>query len=53
VSMTNTKKWSKRQAIANENCIFCVKGCGEEGCLYQILTFDGDSNLQIMVTELQ
>jgi len=53
VSMTNTKKWYKRQAITNENCIFCEKGCGEEGCLHQVLTFDANFNLQIMVTELQ
>jgi len=46
------KPCSKRQAIANENCMFCKKGC-EEHSLHQILTFDANTNICTLVTELQ
>ena len=42
----------KRQAVQVDNCLFCEKG-QEEGELHQILTFDADSNVRTMITELQ
>ena len=35
-----------------DSCVFCVKG-HEEGDLHQVSTFDADSNIRSMVTELQ
>ena len=43
---------SKHQAITNDDCMFCEKGC-EEGSLHQVLTFDADTNIRAMVAELQ
>ena len=43
---------SKRRAISFELCLFCEKG-REEGDLHQILTFDADSNIYTMISELQ
>ena len=42
----------KRQAVQVDNCLFCEKG-QEEGELHQILTFDADSNVRTLITELQ
>ena len=41
----------KRQAMQVDNCLFCKKG--QEGELHQILTFDANSNVRTMITELQ
>ncbi len=38
--------------IAINTCLFCEKGCEEAG-LHQVLTFDADTNICAMVTELQ
>ncbi len=38
--------------IAINTCLFCEKGCEEAG-LHQVLTFDADTNIRAMVTELQ
>ncbi len=43
---------SKRRVIAINTCLFCEKGCEEAG-LHQVLTFDADTNIRAMVTELQ
>ena len=42
----------KRQAIEVYNCLFCEKG-QEEGELHQVSTFDADSDMRTMITELQ
>ena len=42
----------KRQAMEVNSCLFCEKG-QEEGDLHQVLTFDADSNIRTMITELQ
>ena len=46
------RKRCKRQANTIDNCMFCEKGC-EESSLHQVLTFDADTNIRAMVTELQ
>ena len=46
------RKRSKRQANCIDNCMFCEKGY-EESSLHQVLTFDADTNIHTMVTELQ
>ena len=48
------RRHSKRQAITIDiyNCMFCEKGC-EEGSLHQVLTFDANTSIRAMVTELQ
>ena len=45
------RKRGKRQAMTVDKCIFCDKGC-EESSLHQVLTFDADTNICSMVTEL-
>ena len=42
----------KRQAMEVNSCLFCEKG-QEEGDLHQVSTFDADSNIRTMITELQ
>ena len=42
----------KRQALEIYSCLFCEKG-HEEGELHQVSTFDADSNIRTMITELQ
>ena len=46
------RKRCKRQATTIDNCMFCEKGC-EESSLHQVRTFDADTNIRAMVTELQ
>ena len=46
------RKRSKRQATTINSCMFCEKG-SEESCLHQVLTFDADTSIRAMVTELQ
>ena len=63
--LTQVKKWEgnntnnseirsprKHKAVQVDNCLFCEKG-QEEGELHQILTFDADSNIRTIITELQ
>ena len=45
------RRTSKRQAIEIDVCLFCQKG--DEDDLYQVLTFDADRNIRIMIAELQ
>ena len=42
----------KRQTISFDYCKFFEKEC-EESSLHQVLTFDADTNIRAMVTELQ
>ena len=46
------RKPSKRKAVNVSNCMFCDKG-QEEGDLHLVSTFDADSSIRIMITELQ
>ena len=46
------RRTNKRQAIDMDVCLFCQKG-NEEDDLHQVLTFDADTNIQTMITELQ
>ena len=48
----SSRRPSKRQTVNFDSCVFCVKG-HEEGDLHQVSTFDADSNIRSMVTELQ
>ncbi len=42
----------KRQALNNDNCLFCEKG-QKDGDLHQVSTFDADINIRTIITELQ
>ena len=46
------RKPSKRRTINISHCLFCDKG-QEEGDLHLVSTFDADSNIRLMITELQ
>ena len=46
------RRTNKRQAIDMDVCLFCQKG-NEEDDLHQVLTFDADTNIRTMITELQ
>lgn len=50
--LESERRTSKRQAIVMDVCLFCQKG-NEEGDLHQVLTFDADTNIRTMITELQ
>ena len=43
---------SQRQAMTIELCLFCEKG-HVEGDLRQVSTFNADTNIRAMITELQ
>ena len=46
------RKRCKRQANTIDTCMLCDKGC-EEGSLHQVQTFDADTSIRAIVTELQ
>ena len=50
--MPDERRSCKRQAIDIGKCFFCEKG-HEEGGLSQVSSFDTDSNMRTMITELQ
>ena len=52
VSEQPERKCCKRQANTIDTCMLCDKGC-EESSLHQVQTFDADTSIHAIVTELQ
>uniref|UniRef100_UPI00358E0071 uncharacterized protein isoform X1 n=1 Tax=Myxine glutinosa TaxID=7769 RepID=UPI00358E0071 len=50
-TVESQRRSSKRQTINTAKCIFCDKG-HEDGELSQVLTYDADTNIRCMITEL-